>query len=110
MTSSLLKGQGICQQCPVGINVHHAWWEANMGSMPQHPYDPTQGPKRLGFQSNTASNLVSFTLSHASCLICPNNKLVGWGAQLQEELHGAALLSVQGQGLPSIQPHEPEMS
>jgi len=27
-------------------------------------YDPTKGPKKLGFQSNTANNLVSFTLSN----------------------------------------------
>lgn len=92
MTSSLLKGQGICQQCPVGINVHHAWWEANTGSMPQHPYDPTQGPKRPGFQS--ANNLMSFTLSHESCWICLNNKLLESGTQLQQEIPSDALLSV----------------
>lgn len=74
--------------------MHHAWWEANTGSMPQHPYDPTQGPKRLGFQSNTANNLMSFTLSHESCLICPNNKLVESRTQLQQEFPGDALLSV----------------
>lgn len=74
--------------------MHHAWWGANTGSMPQHPYDPTQGPKRLGFQTNSANNLVSFTLSCVSCLVCPNNKLVEWGTQLQQELHDDALLSV----------------
>lgn len=48
-----------CASSSVGKPTRGAWHSSG--------YDPTKGPKRLGFQSSTANNLVSFTLSNPLC-------------------------------------------